>query len=171
MSLEKNKLLHEKSIRDSLTNLYNHQYVIDIIKEEVDKAKKCIDRKELSLMMIDIDYFKKVNDTYGHQFGDSVLKTVSNILLSNISEKGFVGRFGGEEFIIVLPKTGINEAYNIGEKIRGDIENYKFNNNYRITISMGIKQLNNESDTKFVKNVDDLLYKAKESGRNKIEFM
>ena len=159
----KNEELHEKTIRDGLTKLYNHQYSIEIIKKE-------INRKELSLMMIDIDYFKKVNDTYGHLFGDYVLETVSNILVKNVNDSGYVGRFGGEEFIVILPQIGIDIAYNIGEKIRIEIEKYKFNNDLKLTVSIGIKQCKKESSLQLVKSADDLLYKAKQNGRNRIEY-
>lgn len=159
----KNEELHEKNIRDGLTKLYNHQYSMEIIKKE-------IERKQLSLMMIDIDYFKKVNDTYGHLFGDYVLETVSNILVQNVNDNGYVGRFGGEEFIVILPQMKIDMAYDIGEKIRSEIEKYKFNNDLKLTVSIGIKQCKNESSVQLVKNADDLLYKAKENGRNRIEY-
>lgn len=127
-------------------------------------------RKELSIMMLDIDKFKKVNDSYGHQFGDYVLKTVSNILLNTISSKGYVGRFGGEEFIIILPEIEVNCAYIMGEKIRNKIEKYKFKNDYKLTINIGIKQHGNESYIELIKITDDLLYKAKQNGRNRIEY-
>jgi two-component system cell cycle response regulator len=119
--------------------------------------------------MIDIDYFKNVNDTYGHVFGDYVLETVSNILVTNINDNGYVGRFGGEEFIIILPQIGIDKAYDLGEKIRSGLEKYKFDNDLKLTVSIGIKQFDNESFIQFVKNADDLLYKAKRNGRNRIE--
>jgi len=160
---KKNEELHEKTIRDSLTQLYNHQYSIEIIKNEIHKLDKCEDKKELSLMMIDIDHFKKVNDTYGHLFGDYVLETLSNILMKNTNNNGYVGRFGGEEFIIILPKTKIEKACNLGEKIRKCIEEYNFRNGLKLTVSIGIKQFRNESSVQLVKYTDDLLYKAKEN--------
>ncbi|MGE5628516.1 MAG: diguanylate cyclase [Solirubrobacterales bacterium] len=164
-----NAELKEKTIRDSLTNLYNHQYSMEIIKNEIN----CISEsnRDLSLMMLDIDHFKRVNDTYGHVFGDYVLETISSILLDNINnEKEYVGRFGGEEFIIMLPRTPIEEAYDIGESIRNRIEKYEFNNDLKLTVSIGIKQYRNESPMQLVKNADDLLYKAKQNGRNRIEY-
>jgi len=165
----KNEQLHEKTIRDSLTKLYNHQYSIELIKKEVNKLDTQVNKKELSLVMIDIDYFKKVNDTFGHLFGDYVLETVSNILVKNISNNGYVGRFGGEEFLIVLPEIGIDKAFNLGENIRNEIEKYKFDSDLKLTVSVGIKQYRDETSIQLVKNVDDLLYKAKQNGRNRIE--
>lgn len=166
----KNEQLHEKTIKDGLTKLYNHKYSMEIIEKEINNLKLEANKKELSLMMIDIDYFKKVNDTHGHLFGDYVLKMVANILVNSINNNGYVGRFGGEEFVIILPKMGIHKAYDIGEKIRNAIEKYKFKNELKLTISIGIKQCKNESGVQFVKNADNLLYKAKQNGRNRIEY-
>jgi len=166
----KNEELHEKTIRDGLTKLYNHQYSIEMINKEVNKVNIDVNKKELSLMMLDIDYFKSVNDTFGHLFGDYVLEIVSNILVHNTNENGYVGRFGGEEFIIILPQIGIHKAYEIGEKIRNAIEIYKFDNDLKLTISIGIKQFWNGSSVQLVKDADNLLYKAKQNGRNRIEF-
>ncbi len=166
----KNEELQEKTIRDGLTKLYNHQYSVEIIRREVNKLNEEVNKKELSLMMLDIDFFKYVNDTFGHLYGDYVLETLSNILVNNVNDKGYVGRFGGEEFIIILPQIAIDEACDIGEKIRNEIEKYEFNKALKITISIGIKQFSNESSMELVKNADDLLYKAKQNGRNRIEF-
>lgn len=166
----KNEQLQEKNIRDGLTKLYNHKYSLEIIERELDKLKSGKSEKKLCLMMLDIDYFKRANDTYGHLFGDYVIEMVSNIFVSSVDDKGYVGRFGGEEFIIVLPETEIEEAYNIGEKIRTSIEEYEFENDYRVTISIGIKQYENESSVQLIKDADDMLYKAKQNGRNRIEY-
>lgn len=166
----KNEQLHEKTIRDSFTKLYNHQFSVETIKDEIKKLNIDVNEKELCLMMIDIDYFKNVNDMYGHLFGDYVLQVVSDILVSNIKDDGYVGRYGGEEFIIILPKKGIDKAYDIGEKIRNEIENFEFENNLKLTISIGVKQFGNESHDQLIKNADELLYKAKKNGRNRIEY-
>lgn len=159
----KNDELQEKAIRDSLTKLYNQQYSLELLKKESNN-------KELSVMMLDIDYFKEVNDTYGHQFGNYVLETISNILVSKVNDAGYVGRFGGEEFIIILPGTSMDQAGSIGEKIRSDIENYKFNKDVRITISIGIKLRRDESCSELIEGADALLYRAKHNGRNRVEY-
>ncbi|GAB6180398.1 hypothetical protein JCM14036_17170 [Desulfotomaculum defluvii] len=166
----KNDELKQKAIRDSLTNLYNHQYTIELVKEEIEKISiETQNKMELSIIMIDIDYFKNVNDTFGHQFGDYVIKTISEIMNSIIKNNGHVGRFGGEEFIIILPQKGINEAISFGEEIRQGVINYKFSKHLKVTISGGIKQHMGESPEVFIKHCDDLLYKAKRKGRNRIE--
>lgn len=165
----KNEELHEKAIRDGLTKLYNHQHSVELIKREINDLDEDGDKKELSLMMIDIDFFKTVNDNYGHIFGDKVLKTVADIIVGVINSDGHVGRFGGEEFIIILPKTGLKKAYEIGEKIRYEIENFNFGDDLRLTVSIGVKQFENQFSIDFIKKTDDLLYKAKQNGRNRVE--
>ncbi len=163
----KNELLYEKTIRDSLTNLYNYQFMFEVVKEHINRSN---DNNELdmSLMMIDIDYFKSINDTYGHLFGDHVLRTVAEILTGVIGEDGYVGRYGGEEFIVLLPHCNIEEAYHAGERIRESIERYEFDHDLKITVSIGIKQYRNESYDQLVGGADALLYQAKQSGRNQI---
>lgn len=166
----KNEQLHAKTIRDGMTKLYNHKYSREILENEINMLSLEAKNKELSLMMIDLDYFKRVNDTHGHLFGDYVIETVANILVDIINDSGYVGRFGGEEFIIILPQTGIDKAFDIGEKIRSAIEKYQFENGLKLTISIGIKQCKNESCAQLLKYTDDLLYKAKQNGRNRIEY-
>lgn len=166
----KNAELHDRTIRDSLTNLYNHQHSLELLNMEVDQHKEDGGKHELTIMMLDIDYFKHINDTYGHLYGDYVIRTISAILLHNVKHLGHAGRFGGEEFLIILPRTGINEAYYIGEKIRNDIAQYKYKETTRVTISIGIAQLGEETPMQLLKKSDDLLYVAKNNGRNRMEF-
>ena len=162
----KNELLYEKTIRDSLTNLYNYQYMIEITKEHIAKRNKDDDESVFALMMIDLDYFKKVNDTFGHLFGDYVLRTVSEILTGIILDDGYVGRYGGEEFIILLPDYNIEKAYAVGERIRETIEEYRFDQDLNITISVGIKQYSGEAYDQLINSADVRLYQAKQNGRN-----
>ncbi len=164
----KNKELQEKSIRDSLTNLYNHQYSIELLEREINMAKQC--GKHLSIMMLDIDNFKNINDIYGHQLGDSVLITISKILVDIIQDKGYVGRYGGEEFVTILPETKLETAINIGREICSVVKNHVFDNHTRITISIGIKEYVNENTINLIKGADQLLYKAKKNGRDRIEY-
>lgn len=164
----KNKELQEKSIRDGLTKLYNHQYSVEIIKREIDFLSDT-NKDFLSLMMIDIDYFKKVNDTYGHIFGDKVLITVAKILLKLTKNKGYVGRFGGEEFIVILPKTSPDKSYELAEQMRSEIQKFNFGNSLKLTVSIGLKQYDNQLSIDFLTEADNLLYKAKQNGRNRVE--
>lgn len=165
-----NAELHERTIRDSLTNLYNHQHSLEILEEEINSHWTNPESQELTVMMLDIDFFKKVNDTFGHIYGDFVIKAIADILKSNVANCGYVGRFGGEEFIVILPKTGIEEACRIGEKIRSDVYHYKDQEPLHVTISIGIVQLEEESPMQLLKKADDLLYLAKQNGRNRVEF-
>ncbi len=165
----KNEELHQKNIRDGLTNLYNHQYSFEVLDKEINQLNESDGLKILSLMMLDIDYFKRVNDTYGHIFGDYILKTLADILTKIMKDKGYVGRFGGEEFIIILPNIAMDEAYEIGENIRKEIENYAYEKNCKLTVSIGLNQYKRQYSIEFMKETDDLLYKAKQNGRNRIE--
>ncbi len=167
---KKNKELYEKTIRDSLTELYNHQYIIELIEIEIKKVNDYDNKIPLSLMMIDIDHFKKVNDIHGHLFGDYVLKTFCEKLVNIIGEKGYIGRFGGEEFIIILPNIEIIKAVELAENFRKEIEDYDFDEYLKLTVSIGVNQFNNITSIDFIKETDDFLYKAKENGRNRVEF-
>lgn len=165
---QKNSELHEKAIRDSLTNLYNHQYSIEFLEKQINITMEY--KQHLSIMMLDIDHFKNLNDCHGHQFGDTVLKAVAGILLDCVPESGFVGRYGGEEFIIILPETELELAIKVGDKIRNEVKNHIFDNHTRITISIGIKEYVGENASKLITNTDQLLYLAKQNGRNRIEY-
>jgi len=155
--------------RDGLTKLYNHNYMYDILDKEIIKSR--YNNKSLSVFMLDIDDFKNVNDKYGHQVGDLVLKNISDILIANSRETDIVGRYGGEEILIVLPNTEIDGAKIIGERIRTSINNVMIEEakDLKVSISGGIIQLNNEDAAKIVKKADMLLYQAKKFGKNRIE--
>lgn len=172
----KNELLYEKTIRDSLTNLYNYHYMIERTNAHIAKANNAVHVSGsrsgdgvFSLMMIDIDYFKNVNDTYGHLFGDHVLRTVSDILTGVIDSKGYAGRYGGEEFIVLLPEHDAEMAYAVGEEIRKAIEENRFDRDLRITVSAGIRQYCGGTCEQLIEEADVLLYKAKQNGRNRVE--
>jgi diguanylate cyclase (GGDEF)-like protein len=172
----KNEMLYEKTIRDSLTNLYNYQYMIERTNAHIAQATNdghgsgSRSGDELfSLIMIDIDYFKKVNDTYGHLFGDHVLRTFSDILTGIIGGKGYAGRYGGEEFIVLLPEHDAETAYAVGEEIRKAVAENRFDRNLRITISAGVQQYCGGTCDQLIHEADILLYKAKQNGRNRVE--
>ncbi|MGB8453902.1 MAG: diguanylate cyclase [Anaerocolumna sp.] len=166
--LKSNSLLQEQSIRDGLTNLYNHKFIMELLDQEIKKSGESKNR--LCLMMLDIDYFKRVNDNYGHQTGDRVLNTVSKIIQLNVRDYDYVGRYGGEEFIILLPDLSVEDAYQIADNIRESIQNFNFTKkNLTITISIGLTEYQLEDTKAFIKRADTLLYKAKENGRNRIE--
>lgn len=161
--------LKTMAVTDSLTGLFNHGFIYKRLKEEVEKAKRY--DKDLSIMMLDIDKFKKINDNYGHQFGDKVLKKISAVIKSCIRNIDILGRYGGEEFLLVLPETELKAGVNVAERIREKIEEIAWDNTIlKVTISGGITQIDKQDEFDFLKEADRLLYKAKENGRNKIEY-
>ncbi len=157
---------------DALTGFYNRRQLEERIKQEISSAKR--QKRNLCAIMIDIDFFKSVNDTYGHAAGDLVLKTVSKIIKSQLRDYDIAGRYGGEEFLILLPYTKIDEAKMVAERLRSAVENKKIDiskicpdkKDISVTISLGVSQYQN--DNNFVTNADKALYQAKESGRNRV---
>ncbi|MDF2540826.1 MAG: diguanylate cyclase protein [Herbinix sp.] len=163
-----NHMLMDRSIRDSLTALYNHQRVNELLETAILQSN--ITNEPLCVMMLDIDLFKRVNDTYGHQIGDKVLIEVSKLLLQNVRNVDHVGRYGGEEFIIVLPNITLSEASLLAEGIRLSVRDHDFGvENLEVTISIGLTQLTNDDSNTLVNRADNLLYQAKRNGRNRVE--
>ncbi|NPA73220.1 MAG: diguanylate cyclase [Epsilonproteobacteria bacterium] len=160
--------LQVKAIKDVLTGLYNREYMNDALKDKMIEAKK--DKKPLSISMVDIDFFKKVNDTLGHLCGDEVLKEISELLLKNLRKSDIVIRYGGEEFLIVMPFTDEKNATLKIDKIRKIVQNKTFcEDKVKITISAGVYQYGGEDDIcRFIEKADQRLYKAKQTGRNKV---
>lgn len=153
--------LRKSSYDDVLTGLYNRRYFY----QKLSHTKRI--RFPVSLLMIDIDDFKGINDNYGHITGDIVLKQFADILKENVSVSDTVVRWGGEEFAVILPETHLNKAYLIGDRIRGIVENYQFGSEVttcKVTVSIGITSTETEIDMdEFVKIADKALYKAKET--------
>lgn len=166
---QKNLILEKIAKTDGLTGVYNHKHIHEILENEFKRAKRY--RKKLSVLMIDIDYFKNVNDNYGHQIGDRILVNISEIIKRTVRETDVVGRYGGEEFIAVCCETDVEGAYILAERIRTNIEKLKFTeNNLSVTVSIGLAELNEEKEPKkLVEKADKLLYEAKKSGRNRTE--
>jgi diguanylate cyclase (GGDEF)-like protein/PAS domain S-box-containing protein len=168
MDLEyKNKILAEMSAIDGLTKISNHRTLIEYLKREIAEVNKT--RTALSIAMFDIDDFKKVNDSKGHVCGDRVLVDVAASITKNIRSTDFAGRYGGEEFLVIFPKTNLSIAAKIAERIRIAVEQYRFGENLQITISGGLKQYEDESVMEFIRGADECLYKAKMKGKNQIE--
>lgn len=157
---------------DALTGFYNRRQLEERIKQETSSAKR--QHRNLCAIMTDIDYFKRVNDTYGHATGDLVLKTVSREIKNQLRDYDVAGRYGGEEFVILLPFTKLEEAKMVGERLRKAVASKKIDiskicpdkENISVTISLGVSEYKGEKD--FVENADKALYKAKGSGRNKV---
>ncbi len=164
--------LRLQAITDPLTRLYNRRHVIEQSHIEIKKARRTA--TPLSMIMLDLDYFKEVNDSYGHHAGDKVLKTVADLLKRNCRETDIISRFGGEEFLLILPDTDLEGAINNADKIRRALEQNVYHSpqgDFHVTASMGVTQWGDaETDiTKVLRWVDAALYEAKKAGRNTVK--
>ncbi|MEA3554184.1 MAG: diguanylate cyclase [Campylobacterota bacterium] len=161
--------LKYQATHDNLTKLYNRQKLNDDFNKEILREERY--KHGLSLIMLDIDNFKQINDTYGHDVGDIVLKDISNIILKSIRKTDIASRWGGEEFMILLPETSLENSMTIAETLRLNVEKHQFVKvEGNITISLGVTVFQNGVDCKdtIVKNVDLALYEAKNGGKNKV---
>jgi diguanylate cyclase (GGDEF)-like protein len=166
---EKERTLYEKATRDFLTKLYSREKFEEMFEFMITSANR--NNKEIVLALLDIDFFKKVNDTYGHLVGDSVLKTLADFLRTNLRKNDMVGRWGGEEFILAIEVNEVSEAKDILEKLRVDIESFSFEQVGHITCSFGMTHIGlNQNREEAFKIADKALYSAKENGRNRIVF-
>lgn len=161
----------ELSITDGLTKLYNKRYFLETFEKEFKRAKRS--GNDLSLIVMDIDHFKAINDTYGHLQGDSILREIGTIINQNIRNIDFPARYGGEEFVIIVPNTNISDTTVIAERIRETTENHAFKGEseaLKVTVSFGIANMNGHIDNKrdLIKLADDALYNAKDAGRNRV---
>jgi diguanylate cyclase (GGDEF)-like protein len=176
MAIEKTKLLEstrQLAITDELTGLFNHRHFRQQLNVELSRAERY--RRSLSLMMIDIDYFKHYNDTNGHLKGNEVLREVGRILKEMSREVDIVARYGGEEFSIVMPETKRRKALALSERLRRRIASQKFENankqpNRRLTVSIGLASFPDSAGTAFdlIAEADKALYEAKRAGRNTV---
>ncbi|MGP2657785.1 sensor domain-containing diguanylate cyclase [Malaciobacter sp. WC5094] len=170
---EVHKKLKEEANKDYLTNLYNKRYFDEVSHNLIEIAKR--QNSPISVIMIDIDFFKNINDTYGHIVGDEVIKNIASLLIKNTRKSDIVSRFGGEEFAILLPNTNKKDAKEIAEKLRNIIEEHiiilENTKEIKLTISLGVCQMNlkcDENISKVIDNADIALYQAKKQGRNKV---
>lgn len=161
------KRAEELAITDRLTGLYNRLKLDEVLNYEIAQTRRY--ETPLSIIIIDIDHFKSVNDTYGHQTGDMVLIEAAQILRSCSRASDTSGRWGGEEFLIILPNTNLSGALEAAEKIRMAIENYPFSVVGQKTASFGVSEfLANENENSFIERADQALYRAKTGGRNQV---
>ena len=159
-------LLYEAAIHDEKTGLYNNKFFDTMLDIEFEKAKR--GRQRLCLFVIDIDFFKKINDAYGHLMADKLLKKLAEILQRSLRKSDIIARFGGEEFFIIFPETSIEKAKFLTSRLREIIKSDKTLKKYSLTISGGLTEFK-KSDTKktLMKRADKALYKAKNSGRDR----
>ncbi len=164
------KYLQEEKDVDYLTSLYNRQKLDKKLKKEIIRHKRY--NHPLSLIMLDIDHFKNINDSYGHQVGDIILKEIGTILKNTTRATDIPTRYGGEEFCIILPHTDINQAKALAERLRKEIKTKIFNikgKELQLTVSIGLTTLNGErTPEELLNKVDKALYKAKSLGRDRI---
>lgn len=175
--IEKNMLLEKLAITDSLTGLYNRAYVLDRLSTEVLRSSRY--KEPISFIIVDIDFFKRINDTFGHLAGDAVLKIVSTHLNNSVRDVDIIGRYGGEEFLVICPNTDLTGARILAERIRINAYSSTFRimeKDVKISVSAGVSccvpKLHVNVDafiTKQIGDADIALYKAKSQGRNRIE--
>ena len=168
-----NARLYKLAVYDGLTGIFDRRYFNAWIDQEYSRVKRY--NTNLSLIMFDLDHFKNINDTYGHQAGDFILQNLAGLIKSSLRKADLFARYGGEEFIIALPETKVEQAINIAEKCRVLVQETKFDFNGTIiplTISLGVSNFRETPEhnvDRFIKDVDRALYLAKESGRNQVQ--
>lgn len=164
---QKNHELEILSTTDQLTGLYNRHKVDGELEKECKRSVRY--KRPFSVLMFDIDRFKRINDTYGHQAGDSVLREISSLLNENLRSTDILGRWGGEEFLVLCPETNLEEAQILGVKICSVVANHQFEINAPLTISAGGCEFSEQEDPKdLIRRVDEKLYAAKHQGRNRV---
>lgn len=160
--------LRELATIDSLTGIYNRMTIEKILDAEIIRAHRYA--FPMCVLFIDIDYFKKINDTYGHAQGDKVLIKIAQLLKRNIRSIDSMGRWGGEEFVIITPGIELRDAHKIAKKLNRLIADYGFQQDSEVTISIGIAELGRDDiKENIINRADKALYKAKENGRNRVE--
>jgi diguanylate cyclase (GGDEF)-like protein len=163
-----NRALQKIAMTDDLTGLFNRGYLL----KQLAAGIEAVDRQggDLSIILVDVDSFKWINDTFGHDYGDEVLKQISAKLRASLREKDLVGRYGGEEFLMILPETDLDHARIIAQRIREGVQACQWERkDCRTTLSGGVVQYRGESIESLLKRADNLLYQAKDLGRNRME--
>ncbi len=165
------KIIREMAIRDELTGLYNRRHLLELLEHEKNRSLR--GGGLFCLCMLDIDHFKNVNDSHGHLAGDEVLRAVATMMNKTLRNTEFCGRYGGEEFLIVLTQTNIKGALIAAERVRTNIEKAMFpdiGSDFKITVSIGLSEYQIQEDVdKIIARADEALYRAKNGGRNRVE--
>jgi len=161
-------VLKISAIHDPLTKAFNRRYFNEYINNEILRGQR--KNKIFSLIMLDIDHFKNINDTYGHVKGDYVLATLVEVVGENIRRYDVLSRIGGEEFTILLPDTGMEDAFHLAERVRSSVSQYPFDGIPPMTISLGVVEFRkNDDSASMLARADQAMYKAKNDGRNRTE--
>lgn len=167
-----NVILNRRSMVDDITGLYNHGHLLEVIEKEVERARRY--QRTLSGMMIDIDDFKKVNDHLGHLVGDDLLREFSHVLKRSSRKIDILGRYGGDEFLVILPESTLESARHVAERIQENLRGHRFyteKGSLLVTASIGLfsfQDLKTLDAATFIEKADQAMYKAKASGKNKI---
>lgn len=167
-----NRILHESSIRDGLTGLFNHRYFFQVLNRDFTLARR--NKSDYACLLLDLDHFKRINDTFGHPFGDEVLKGVAEVMLERVRGTDLVARYGGEEFAVLLPGADLEGATLLAETIRAKIAERVFiygTDAVRVTVSIGVGSLHAhvpDSSQDLLAITDKALYRAKSAGRNAV---
>ena len=161
-------LLYEAAIHDEKTGVYNNKFFETMVTMELEKAKR--GQQKLSLIIVDIDFFKKINDTYGHLKADDLLLRLAQLLEGTARKSDIVARFGGEEFVILLPETNLNKAKRFANRLKKLVHEDKILKKHKLTISGGIAQYKQRDNQKrLMQRADKGLYQAKQKGRDRFE--
>lgn len=160
-----NEELYNLSTTDTLTKLFNRRHIEKLLEQEIDRAKRY--KNDLSILLLDLDNFKLINDTFGHNMGDKVLVETAKVLKETLRKCDFAGRLGGEEFLVILPSTSLTNALVVAERIRIKISDITIDKKIKFSCSIGVSQYKNETADEFIIKVDRLMYKAKKQGKNR----
>ncbi len=162
-----NELLERRATTDVLTGIFNRLRFNEFLDREINESQRY--QHPISLIMFDVDHFKKINDTYGHHTGDRVLQGMAKIISASIRESDIFARWGGEEFMILLPHTDAEHSMLLADKLRNAIETHRFEGSFFVTCSFGATQFDDQDTAEsLIARVDAALYQAKSEGRNRV---
>lgn len=168
-------VLEAQSMTDDVTGLYNHRHLLEEIEKEIERSKR--HHHDLSAMMIDLDGFKQINDLYGHITGDSVLRETALVINQSIRKIDVVGRYGGDEFVVILPEAKIEAAKTVAERILENVRQHRFKTKrdyVSLTVSIGIFSYEDSKDLDravFIEKIDEAMFKAKSSGKDRMSVL
>jgi diguanylate cyclase (GGDEF)-like protein len=163
-----NEKLYRLAIRDGMTGIFNHTFMEQYIVDAINRSNRS--KSPLALLMIDVDFFKQINDNFGHNAGDEVLIRLVQVLNNNKRTTDYLGRWGGDELILLLTDTNLSGATNLAEKLRHQVQDHTFPFSRRLTISLGASEYHEgDSLASFIERADAAMYRAKRGGRNRVE--
>ena len=163
-----NEKLYRLAIKDGMTGIFNHTFMEQYIADAINRSKRS--KNPLALLMIDVDFFKQINDNFGHNLGDEVLIRLAQVLSSSKRSTDYLGRWGGDELILLLTDTNLTGAANLAEKLRRLVEDHTFPHSRHLSISLGVSEYRDgDSQASFIERADAAMYRAKRGGRNRVE--